>query len=364
MTQLKELYKVTSCHSAFYTGGDIEWTDDGENLLCQCGGKVRVLDINEGNVLSTICEEENTGLDEEIEEDTILTFTLSNDNSSIVVAHKSGLLKSWDWKEKKLLKTWRSLHKVPISKLACYKNNSLLATGATDASIRIWDLDHHACRRSLPSSGMTGVISVLVFLDELVFAAADDAAIRSWEFASGTLKSTYSGHFSKVTSLEILPDKKRMISCGRDKVVIVWDIPGGRAFRTIAVYETLESLVLLPNSLSLPDKAKQPQKGTFVACAGEKGVLRVWNTDPAGELYVSDSFLSTSSNSDAQGIKKLMICPSKNSLAIVSSFVYHTKAILFYNSSHLSQTICHLFQQWQSIRSSFDAAMSREIRVQ
>lgn len=70
-------------------------------MLFQCGATVKVVDIDQGQVISSIDEEvDSKGFDDEIEEDSILTFTLSKDNNILVSAHKSKLFKMWLWKGK------------------------------------------------------------------------------------------------------------------------------------------------------------------------------------------------------------------------------------------------------------------------
>jgi len=72
----------------------LQWTSNGQQLLCQCGGSVKVLDIEQGRVTALI------GVNEEEEdgEDIINTFLLSPDNEHIVSNHRSGLFKLWKWR--------------------------------------------------------------------------------------------------------------------------------------------------------------------------------------------------------------------------------------------------------------------------
>lgn len=70
-----------------------QWTSDGQQLLCQCGGVIKVLDIDQGRVISSVGVSE-----EEDSEDTINTFVLSLDNEQIISNHRSGLFKLWHWR--------------------------------------------------------------------------------------------------------------------------------------------------------------------------------------------------------------------------------------------------------------------------
>ena len=72
----------------------MQWTSNGQGLLCQCGGSVKVLDIEQGRVTALVGVNE----EEEDSEDTINTFLLSPDNEHIISNHRSGLFKLWKWR--------------------------------------------------------------------------------------------------------------------------------------------------------------------------------------------------------------------------------------------------------------------------
>lgn len=57
--------------------------------------------------------------------------------------------------ENKLLKIWKSIHKGPVHRIIL-SSNSIMATGGSDSSVRIWDLKHHACTQNL--RGVEGVV--------------------------------------------------------------------------------------------------------------------------------------------------------------------------------------------------------------
>lgn len=70
----------------------IQWSPDGEHLLCQNGGSISVLLINKGLVTCRLGETQ-----QDQEEDTVNTFTISPDNVHAVSHHKSSLFKLWTW---------------------------------------------------------------------------------------------------------------------------------------------------------------------------------------------------------------------------------------------------------------------------
>lgn len=68
-------------------------------------------------------------------------------------------------------------------------------------------------------------------------------------------------------------------SCGRDKVVILWDLLSKKQLKTVALYESLEAMVLLPEEGFFLHGSKHKSGGTHVipdgkacvAVGGEKG---------------------------------------------------------------------------------------------
>jgi WD40 repeat protein len=80
-------------YGAFYTGGTICLTSNGQQCLCQNGSKINIVSV-ETLAIDTVIGD--TSVEDSIQEDSIYTFALSADDSTIVTAHRSGLLKLWN----------------------------------------------------------------------------------------------------------------------------------------------------------------------------------------------------------------------------------------------------------------------------
>lgn len=57
------------------------------------------------------------------------------------------------------MKQWKNIHKGPVAELDISENGEILASGGSDAVIRLWDLFHHSCTHAL--KGAQGVIRYL-----------------------------------------------------------------------------------------------------------------------------------------------------------------------------------------------------------
>ncbi|CAH0563684.1 unnamed protein product [Brassicogethes aeneus] len=304
--KLKEVFEPESKHSAFYTGGNIEWHED--TLYCQKNANISLLNVEDGVVSKIIGEEDSD------DADYIQTFT--TDGERLISSHKSGLLKMWN-ENGEIVKMWKYIHKGPIAKLAL--NGDKLASGGSDGVVRIWDLTHQACVLSL--RGCQGVINVVAFHPEknIIFASGDDGKIHSWGLGKGETVGVYDAHFSKVTSVGFANNGENFVSTGRDKVIILWEYNNTHALKTIAVYEALESIVVLPLKFKIPNFQGDPD-GIYVASAGENAVIKVWDVKTAKEVYVQDnSLVSKASEEGGLAITHLVHSKKSKALAVVTA---------------------------------------------
>uniref|UniRef100_A0A8D8WKN6 Transducin beta-like protein 3 n=1 Tax=Cacopsylla melanoneura TaxID=428564 RepID=A0A8D8WKN6_9HEMI len=312
----KEIFVPESEHGAFYTGGSVEWSPDGTHLLCQCGNNVKVLSTSTGTVDYSIPIQP-------LEEDTddILTFTVGADNDSLITAHKSGLLKLWDWRNGELQKSWKSIHKGPISCLAISSSATgcILASGGSDSSVRLWVLQHHACTHNLKST--QGVVSVVKFhsnpdTDKLELFAAGDEFIVVYDVASGDALFKLQAHFNRITDIDFDLVNNRLVSCGRDKVLITWDLRTRKQLKTIPVYESLEACAVFHLSGETEDETGEEMKPgetgkTYVLTGGEKSILHYYETNGVRELYQSPAFTAP--------LVRIVRCGVKRVYAVVTA---------------------------------------------
>ncbi|XP_037515751.2 transducin beta-like protein 3 [Rhipicephalus sanguineus] len=149
-SELKESYKVQAKYDAFYTGRFVEWPGKGGYLYCQHGSSVKVLNVEDGKVSKSF----DLGDDEDV-----TTFTVSQDETTLAVSGRSGLLRQWDLEADVLTRTWKSFHQGPISCMVFDSTSTLLASGGCDSTVKVWDIIRQYCTHHL--RGAQGVFRLV-----------------------------------------------------------------------------------------------------------------------------------------------------------------------------------------------------------
>lgn len=264
---LKTNFVVSSKIDAFYTGGKVQFSSDEDHLLCTCNDKIQVVHVKTGKIIQTLREEG----------DVVSCFALSPDNKFCVTASKSLLLRQWDWMSGEQIKTWKAVHRAPIASMTFDSTSTLLATGSSDSTVKVWDIIKQYYTHNF--KGSSGVVSLVCFHPNTqilqLFSASDDCKIRIWELKSSRCLAVLESHYSVVTSLAFSHSGEYVISSSRDNVLNMWNLSNKKILRTIPTFEGIESVVTLPIGVDCPgcvDKGKE-----YFITAGSKGQLKVWS---------------------------------------------------------------------------------------
>ncbi|XP_055636648.1 transducin beta-like protein 3 [Toxorhynchites rutilus septentrionalis] len=319
--KLKEVYDVQNEYKAFYTGGTVQWSSDGEEIFCQNNGTINLISVGDKAAQPVSFGSSESEKSDEISEDIVYTFALSKNGENIVSAHRSGLLKLWDKTSIKLSKTWRGLHSGPITKLAFSGDDQLIASGGTDATVRVWDPEAQVCKGTL--RGCQGVINLIVFHPDtesrVLLAAGDDVKINAWNFETREHIKTFEGHFSKVTAVSFSNDRKFLVSSGRDKILILWNYETQAAVKTIPVYECLESVFVLPNKIMVGGQKLASAK-IYAACAGEEGIIKVWEMTETRIVFKQvNSLITRSTEEGGLAITDMLFNETVGQIAVISA---------------------------------------------
>ncbi|KAF5182966.1 transducin beta-like protein, partial [Thalictrum thalictroides] len=123
-----------------------------------------------------------------------------------------------------------------------------------------------------------------------LFSGSDDATVRVWDLVSKKCLAVLEKHFSTVTSLAVSENGWTLLSAGRDKIVNLWDLRNYEFKLTVPTYEVLEAVRAIPTESPFaaclrsnePHSGKKKKLGSppiYFLTVGERGVVRIWNSE-------------------------------------------------------------------------------------
>ncbi|XP_059142693.1 transducin beta-like protein 3 isoform X2 [Physella acuta] len=283
MNRLKTSFAINEKYSAFYTGGQLQLSSDGTKLFCGCGKEVKIVDIKTGKITMSIGQDE----DEEI-----CQFLLSRDDEFLVLATRNQLFRQWRWRDKTLVKTWRSVHNAPVTCLAFDPTITLLASGCADHTIKVYDIVRGYFTHNF--KGHRGVVRYVTFhprAEQLhLVSAAEDYTVKVWDLKLSACIMSSECHTSLVTSIAFADNGATMYSAGKDKVVCIWKTDKWKVFKTIPVFQSVVSVIV---PLEFPSLIDDDNTSRFITVCSN-GEVRVINAESGKYEYTNTCRLSDS----------------------------------------------------------------------
>ncbi|XP_024179568.1 transducin beta-like protein 3 isoform X1 [Rosa chinensis] len=319
---LKKNYRCVPSLQPFYSGGAFAVSSDGSFIACASGESINIVDASNSSVRSTL----------EGDSEAVTALTLSPDDKLLFSSGHSRLIRVWDLSTFKCVRSWKG-HDGPVMGMACHPSGGYLATAGADKKVIVWDVagsfaTHHF-------KGHQGVVSSLLFhpdpTKQILFSASHDTTVNVWDLDTKKRVATLTEHNSTVTSMALSEDGRTLLTAGRDKVVILWNLDDYSCLKTVTTYETLEAVCVIPSGTLLSSRfgsskqrngKKSKSPAICFITVGDRGIVRIWNSEGAVCLFEqksSDVTITSDDDESKRGFTAALLLPSDQGLLCVTA---------------------------------------------
>jgi polar amino acid transport system permease protein len=170
-----------------------------------------------------------------------------------------------------------------VQDLALSADGSLVAAGAQDGKVYLWDIQSNWTLHKLP--GHTGPVVSVAFnpSGSTLFSASRDGTVRLWDISTLLNPGAGSGQAERVLEVpggkplrgaSLAANGATLATLGEDGVVNIWDVATGQVLRSIGPHEKARRVVTLS-----PDGAR--------VAAGDGANIQIWDArsgEPVGRL--------------------------------------------------------------------------------
>ncbi|TPX70250.1 hypothetical protein SpCBS45565_g01894 [Spizellomyces sp. 'palustris'] len=315
---LKTHFQNVTTIESIYTGGKAVISRDEAFLVTPVADDVNVLDLTTGRTVHRL----------KGEADSMSCIAVKPSGTHLMSASQSLLLVLWDLATGEKVKSWKA-HEAPVLAMDFDPTSTLVATGSADSTVKVWDVDGGYCTHNF--RGHSGIVSVVKFHPNAkklkLVSGSDDCKIRVWDLHARSCVAVLESHVSVVRGLDFTADGKFLVSGARDKVVNVWDFETGSLEKTVPIYESVESVGLVPDA-AIP--VGEGRSKVLAFTGGDKGIVRIWDLEAGTCILAQEPEL----NSKHVIIDVLYLQKSNTLVAITSD-----QNILFYDlTSGLKRT--------------------------
>ena len=242
----------------------VKFSRNGALLLAGGGhagksGKVVVWSVPTGERVATVGDES----------DAVLAADISADQTQVALGGPARVVRVYSTKDGKLLHEIKK-HTDWVTALEYSPDGVLLASGDRNGGLFVWEA--YTAREYFSLRGHTAAVTDISWRPDgnVCASSSEDGTVRLWEMENGSQVKQWGAHGGGTEAVRYGRDG-RLVSCGRDRLVKVWDGAGNQQ----RVFEALPDVAL---------RATFSHDGGRVVAGDWAGKLAVWSSSDGKAL--------------------------------------------------------------------------------
>ncbi|BBC26062.1 NB-ARC domain-containing protein [Pseudanabaena sp. ABRG5-3] len=238
------------------------FSPNGQLLVTTSEQEIQIRRLEDGCQLYTLQGHENW----------VMGACFHPDGKLLASGSSDCTIRLWDLEKRECVQVLRG-HKSWVIPATFSPDGSLVLSSSFDRTIRLWHSQDGECLTTL--HGHEGWIWIAIFSPDgkWVASCSEDRTIKIWDYANEKCICTIAEHQHRIWSISISPDSQTVASASEDQTVKLWDINSGKCVQTILGYANPIFAAMFS-----PD-------GTTVATGHIDGYVRIWNAQTSKCLH-------------------------------------------------------------------------------
>ncbi|RMZ87799.1 hypothetical protein DV736_g4978, partial [Chaetothyriales sp. CBS 134916] len=200
----------------------VRFSHDGRCVATGCNRSAQIFDARDGK---KVCELQDDSVQDKDGDLYIRSVCFSPDGKLLATGAEDRKIRVWDIESRRIRNTFDG-HDQDIYSLDFARSGRLIASGSGDKTVRLYDIESNA--QVMVLSIEDGVTTVAMSPDGRYVAAGSlDKSVRVWDCSSGYLTERLegpSGHKDSVYSVAFSPNGRELVSGSLDKTIKMWEL--------------------------------------------------------------------------------------------------------------------------------------------
>jgi WD40 repeat protein len=198
--------------------------------------------------------------------DPVTAVAFSPDGHLVASGAQDHRVQLWEVAKGKWRRTLGS-HSDYVAAVAFSPDGQLVTSGADDSMIQVCEVATGICRNTLYASDWVGAVTFSPD-GQLIASGSDDNTVQVWELVTGMCCSTLEGHSGRVTAVAFSSDGQLIVSGSEDQTAQVWDVVTGKCRSTVDTHSKVTAVALSPDGQLIVSASKDQTAQVWDAVTG------------------------------------------------------------------------------------------------